>query len=98
MQDCCEIAAELTDRQRRVLRIVLGINAAMFVAEATAGLVAHSTALPADSVEMLGDAIVYRASVPCRRGTTSSYRPLCERDVRRPASLSAGGASRFAVA
>lgn len=40
MQDCCEITADYSDRQRRVLRIVLAINLAMFVAESTAGLLA----------------------------------------------------------
>ena len=63
MTDCCEITADFTARQQRVLRIVLAINAAMFLAEATAGLLAHSTALLADSVDMLGDAIVYGFSL-----------------------------------
>ena len=35
------------------------INAAMFVIEFIAGLVAHSTALLADALDMLGDALVY---------------------------------------
>jgi Co/Zn/Cd efflux system component len=63
VQDCCEITADYSDRQRRVLRVVLAINAAMFLAESTAGLLAHSTALLADSVDMLGDAIVYGFSL-----------------------------------
>src|SRR5690242_12980526 len=63
MHDCCEIAGEYSDRQRRVLRIVLAINAAMFLAESTAGILAHSTALLADSVDMLGDAVVYTFSL-----------------------------------
>jgi Co/Zn/Cd efflux system component len=63
VQDCCEITADYSDQQRRVLRIVLGINVAMFLAESTAGLLAHSTALLADSVDMLGDAIVYGFSL-----------------------------------
>jgi Co/Zn/Cd efflux system component len=46
-----------------VLWIVLSINAAMFVLEATAGLLGHSTALLADSADMLGDAIVYGFSL-----------------------------------
>lgn len=49
--------------QRRVLQIVLAINAAMFVAEFGAGLVANSTALMADAVDMLGDALVYGISL-----------------------------------
>jgi Co/Zn/Cd efflux system component len=57
------VTADLTERQRRVLRIVLWINGAMFLVEAAAGLLAHSTALLADSVDMLGDAIVYGFSL-----------------------------------
>jgi hypothetical protein len=45
MKDCCEITADFTERQRRVLRVVLWINVAMFLVESTAGLLAHSTAL-----------------------------------------------------
>jgi Co/Zn/Cd efflux system component len=63
MKDCCEITADYTARQRRVLRVVLWINIVMFLIEATAGLLAHSTALLADSVDMLGDAIVYGFSL-----------------------------------
>jgi Co/Zn/Cd efflux system component len=51
------------DRQRAILRVVLAINASMFVLEFVAGLLAHSTALLADSVDMLGDAIVYGFSL-----------------------------------
>ena len=63
MKDCCEIRTDIPDRQRRVLQIVLWINAAMFLAEFGAGVLAHSTALIADSVDMLGDAIVYGFSL-----------------------------------
>ena len=63
MKDCCEITADFTARQRRVLRVVLCINVLMFLVEATAGLLAHSTALLADSADMLGDAIVYGFSL-----------------------------------
>ena len=62
MDDCCEVR-EIPREQRRVLRIVLWINAAMFLTESTAGLLANSTALLADSVDMLGDAIVYGFSL-----------------------------------
>lgn len=50
-------------RVKRVLQVVLVINLAMFVAEFTAGLLADSTALMADSVDMLGDALVYTLSL-----------------------------------
>ena len=59
MNDCCEVRPDVPLAQRRVLRIVLWINAVMFVAELGAGFLAHSTSLIADSVDMLGDALVY---------------------------------------
>jgi cation diffusion facilitator family transporter len=49
--------------QRRVLLVVLAINAAMFVAEFGAGVVAGSSALMADASDMLGDALVYGVSL-----------------------------------
>lgn len=63
MSDCCndkacEIEA-LHSRQSSTLKIVLGINAVMFVVELTAGLLASSVSLVADSLDMLGDALVY---------------------------------------
>jgi Co/Zn/Cd efflux system component len=63
MNGCCRIRTDIPGRQRRVLEVVLAINAAMFLAEFSAGLLAHSTALLADSVDMLGDAIVYGFSL-----------------------------------
>ena len=49
--------------QRRVLVVVLAINAVMFALEFGAGLVAGSTALMADASDMLGDALVYGVSI-----------------------------------
>ncbi|HSC28554.1 MAG TPA: cation transporter [Vicinamibacterales bacterium] len=63
MKDCCEIVPGVHGRQRRVLQIVLAINGVMFVVELVAGLVAGSTALLADSVDMLGDTVVYSFSL-----------------------------------
>src|SRR5262249_49055231 len=63
MKDCCDIRGDIPARQRRILQIVLCVNAAMFLAELGAGLVAHSTALLSDAVDMLGDAIVYGFSL-----------------------------------
>ena len=63
MSECCHVIMEVSARQRRVLRIVLALNLAMFVLEAGAGLLAASTALLADSADMLGDAIVYGVSL-----------------------------------
>lgn len=47
----------------RVLRVLLGINAAMFVVELVAGWLADSAGLLADSLDMLADAIVYGLSL-----------------------------------
>lgn len=49
--------------QASALRLVLGINAAMFVAEFAAGWMAESAGLIADSFDMLADAIVYGLSL-----------------------------------
>jgi Co/Zn/Cd efflux system component len=62
MDDCCEVR-EIPREQRRTLQIVLLINVVMFVTESVAGVLAHSTALFADSLDMLGDAIVYGFSL-----------------------------------
>lgn len=56
-------STELAGRQRRVLVWVLLINAVMFVVEASAGWIAHSSALLADSLDMLGDSIAYGFSL-----------------------------------
>lgn len=63
MDSCCEgktgELARLRTRQRRVLQIVLAINAAMFLLEFAAGWIARSSALLGDSLDMFGDASVY---------------------------------------
>jgi len=58
----CEVTA-LRESHGRVLWAVLIINAVMFFVEAYSGIVAHSTSLLADSLDMLGDAIVYGFSL-----------------------------------
>jgi len=67
MADCCEDKAceivALRESHGRVLWIVLALNAAMFFVEGYAGLVAHSTSLLADALDMLGDALVYGFSL-----------------------------------
>lgn len=45
--------------QRHVLSVALGLNATMFVVGLIAGLVAQSTGLIADSLDMLADAAAY---------------------------------------
>lgn len=63
MADCgCDLEIE-SAAQARVLWILLAINGAMFVAELGAGIVAESTALIADSFDMLADAAVYGVSL-----------------------------------
>jgi Co/Zn/Cd efflux system component len=49
--------------QRRVLRVLLGINGTMFVVEAVVGLFADSSGVLADSLDMLADALVYGTSM-----------------------------------
>jgi cation diffusion facilitator family transporter len=63
MKDCCDVMADVSLEQRRVLQSVLWINVAMFLVEFGGGLLADSTALLADSVDMLGDALVYGFSL-----------------------------------
>lgn len=58
----CEIEA-LRNRQSSTLKIVLGINAVMFMVELAAGLLSGSVSLVADSLDMLGDALVYGFSI-----------------------------------
>lgn len=66
---CCSAKAPELERlarqagQRRVLVIVLVINAVMFVLEFGAGVIAGSAALMADAADMLGDALVYGVSL-----------------------------------
>lgn len=67
MDACCSDKASaierLHERQATALRSVLFVNAAMFVVELVSGLVAGSVALLADSLDMLGDALVYGFSL-----------------------------------
>lgn len=67
MTDCCANNAceveKLGERQRTTLLWVLWINTALFLTEATAGLLASSTALLADALDMLGDALIYGFSL-----------------------------------
>lgn len=66
-KSCCESkSSELTalhQRQGNVLKWVLLINAAMFFVEFGAGIMAKSSALLADSLDMFGDATVYALSI-----------------------------------
>jgi len=67
MSSCCSndtcSSTSAARSQGATLKVVLGINAAMFVVELTAGLLAGSSALLADSLDMFGDALVYGFSL-----------------------------------
>lgn len=60
MSGCCHHHdAPTTARLRRVLIIVLIVNAAMFGVEIVAGIAAQSVSLQADALDFLGDAATY---------------------------------------
>uniref|UniRef100_A0A7C4MN69 Cation transporter n=1 Tax=Desulfatirhabdium butyrativorans TaxID=340467 RepID=A0A7C4MN69_9BACT len=66
MSGCCDgncAIDALRVRQRGTLRIVLGINAVMFLVIAVAAIYGKSTALLADSLDNLGDALTYGLSL-----------------------------------
>ena len=67
MDDCCGQKADeliaLRGEHKKVLTAVLIINAVLFLVEAAAGFLANSTALLADSLDMLGDSLVYGFSL-----------------------------------
>ncbi len=62
MSDCCNIESQ-THHKRSVLITVLVINSLMFGLQFSAGWFAHSTALLADAMDMLGDALAYAFSL-----------------------------------
>ncbi len=67
MDECCEAKtnelAAMRICQARVLAIVMAVNVTMFFVEFGAGLLSGSTALLADSLDMLGDSLVYGFSL-----------------------------------
>lgn len=67
MKDCCEAKSSelvaLRLSQGRTLKIVLWINLTMFFVEFGFGILSRSSALLADSLDMLGDAAVYGFSL-----------------------------------
>lgn len=66
MSSCCGNDCSLDrlqQRQRGTLRAVLGINAVMFLVIVAAALYGKSTALLADSLDNLGDALTYALSL-----------------------------------
>ena len=67
MNSCCEAKSgeieALRAKQAGTLKVVLAINATMFVVELVSGLFAGSVSLLADSLDMLGDAPWYGLSI-----------------------------------
>ncbi len=55
----CDCADDTARLEHRTLLTLLAINGVMFLAEAVVGWIAESTALLADSLDMLADATVY---------------------------------------
>ena len=63
---CCSHSAKfdgLDPRYKRILWLVIAINAAMFMVELTAGVLAGSQALQADALDFLGDTLTYGISL-----------------------------------
>jgi Co/Zn/Cd efflux system component len=72
--DNCSVDA-LRGRQRGTLQLVLGINTVMFLVIVFAALYGRSTALLADSLDNLGDALTYGLSLyAVSRGTVVKAR------------------------
>jgi Co/Zn/Cd efflux system component len=67
VDDCCEAKeielSAMRHAMGRILAIVMGINGIMFLVEFGFGLLSHSSALMADSLDMFGDAFVYGLSL-----------------------------------
>ena len=61
MSDCCSDKAcaleRLRERQSTTLRVVLAINAFMFLVEFASGLWSRSSALMSDSLDNFGDVL-----------------------------------------
>jgi len=78
MSGCCDNDCSidaLRERQRGTLQIVLVINAVMFLVIVMAALYGNSTALLADSLDNLGDALTYGLSLyAVSRGATAKAR------------------------
>jgi len=66
-ENCCQGKAEtlekLKGQQKRVLWMVLVINGVMFAIEFIGGMKAGALSLTGDSLDMLGDALVYSTSL-----------------------------------
>lgn len=56
--DCSKASAN-TEAERKTIRIALGLNASMFVVGTVTGILAQSTGILSDALDMLIDAVVY---------------------------------------
>jgi Co/Zn/Cd efflux system component len=73
MSSCCDNNAEmLREKQKGTLQAVLWINAIMFVVIFAAAHYAKSTAMFADSLDNLGDALTYGLSLMVVAGSASA--------------------------
>ena len=82
---CCHNAPSfegLSAAYRRILWLVIAINAAMFLVEIAAGVAARSEALKADALDFLGDSATYALSLwvigqsPRRRASVALFKGL----------------------
>lgn len=60
-EDCQFLANDA--EQRKVLRLLFTINFTMFLSELVVGIIAQSTGVLADSIDMLADALIYGISL-----------------------------------
>ena len=60
MSDCgCHVEPTKSAAERKAISIALALNFSMFVVGVTAGLIAHSSGLLADALDMLSDSLAY---------------------------------------
>lgn len=60
MSDCgCHVEELQSSQERKAVGIALALNASMFVVGTIAGLIAHSSGLLADALDMLADSFAY---------------------------------------
>jgi len=80
MTDCRGELEVTTATQRQTLRLLLAVNAFMFLIEIATWLFAHSIAVMADSLNMLADAMVYSISLTAA-GSSNQYRVSAARMI-----------------
>ena len=74
MSDCgCKFGDARSNQERRTIGIALALNAAMFVIGIVAGVLAQSSALLADALDMLADSTAYGIALVAI-GRTASFK------------------------